>query len=311
MRVLLTHRPGGAYGYISEGWLNALNTTGHTAQRWDGKLESWAEFKPDLYVGCSGHWQQIPLDRKNTLYTVHVNAYGDYNTGVNETPQTFNMVMAAKPDAVFGYGFDHHAYLWAGWSAKGVKWIPMPNAADVTIYHKSFDDRSIKVSYVGGYWPYKGTEIDRYLLPLRRHGLQIWGWGSWPGGSLGTDLTDDQVADILGKSVIVPCISEPHTKKWGMDVPERAFKAVSSGALAIHDHVPDLPKVFESMVVSEGPEHMEALVTSFLNDRAAAQKVIDAQFDELIAKHTYYHRMARMLRDLGVSESQLLGLSIY
>ena len=104
MRVLLTHRPGGAYGHISEGWLNAFKHTGHDVVRWDGSTSSWESFNPNIYIGCSGHRQPIPKHRKICRVAIHVNPFGGTNTGVNESQDAIDWVKEQKPDLVFGYG---------------------------------------------------------------------------------------------------------------------------------------------------------------------------------------------------------------
>src|SRR5215831_12305434 len=88
VRVLLVHRPGGAFGYISDGWINALRDRGHRVERWDGLENSWHSFAPDLYLGCSGHRQPIP-PRHNCKIAIHVNAYGPVHLdGLNESEET-------------------------------------------------------------------------------------------------------------------------------------------------------------------------------------------------------------------------------
>ena len=188
MNVLLTHRPGGAYGHISESWLNALKATGHKVARWDGQLASWTTFRPDVYIGCSGHRQPIPhgQQRGGCRLAIHVNPHGRVNTGVNEPAESLRWVVEQRPQVVFGYGFQHHAELWGGWTANyGIPWCPMPNAGDATQFYPLDDPRDLKMCYIGGYWAYKAPIIDSYLLPLREHGLSIYGWGNWPGGTLG------------------------------------------------------------------------------------------------------------------------------
>ena len=118
MRVLLCHRPGGAFGYITDAWANAFRDKGHMVQRWDGQEASWRAFAPELYIGCSGHRQPIPANR-NTKVAIHVNPYGPVDLGsINESKESIDWTVAQKPDAVFGYGHEEDRLLWSYWTKK-------------------------------------------------------------------------------------------------------------------------------------------------------------------------------------------------
>lgn len=303
MRVLLTHRPGGAYGYISESWMNALNDTGHQAVRWDGSLSMWENFKPDLYLGCSGHRQPIPAKRGSTIIAIHANPRGSADTGLNESPSSIAWVEDQKPHAVFGYGFSHDSFYWAGWEKAGIPWIPLPNAADTTIYkHTNTGKRSRNISYVGGYWPYKGQDISRWLMPLFSiPNVAINGWGNWPAQFGKVEGIDDaDMAALLNDTLIAPCISEPHTKSYGFDLPERVFKVIAMGALAIHDWI-KRPPGMKSLIIAETPADLLRECESWLAKKPAEiEKRASKQRAEVLAGHTYHHRMAFLLHKLGL-----------
>jgi hypothetical protein len=189
MRVLLVHRPGGAFGYITDGWINALRDKGHRVQRWDGNENSWHDFGPDLYIGCSGHKQPIP-PRRNCKIAIHVNPYGPVAIeGINESEANIRWTINQRPDAVFGYGQEEDRLLWSYWTQRhGCRWVPMPTAGDRTVFKQSLDDsqKLYDVVYLGGRWPYKGLTIDSFLLPVLRHqdiSFKLYGWGDWPAGT--------------------------------------------------------------------------------------------------------------------------------
>ena len=103
MKIMLCHRPEGAFGYITDGWQNALHDRGYEVRRWDGDASSWREYQPDLYIGCSGHKQPIPSNRNECQVAIHVNPCGPVNIdGINESQDNINWVVDQKPDLYLG-----------------------------------------------------------------------------------------------------------------------------------------------------------------------------------------------------------------
>ena len=170
MKVLICHRPGGAWGYITDGFVNAFKSQGHETQRWDGNTDSWFLFEPDLYIGCSGHKQPMP-DDDSTKTAIHVNPHGPIDLGsINEPSSNINWVVDKNPDVVFGYGQENDKNLWSYWSERyGIPWIPMPTAADKTLFYRDeLNNKQYDIVYLGGRWDYKAKTIDKFLLPTLR-----------------------------------------------------------------------------------------------------------------------------------------------
>ncbi len=303
MKVLLTHRPGGAYGHISESWLNTLQAAGHTVQRWDGQRSSWDSFGPDLYIGCSGHRQPIPADRGHTKIAIHVNPYCDTSIdGINEPQDAVKWTVAQNPTVVFGYGHESDRPYWSHWTTKHqIPWVPMPTAGDSTMYSvlTSHQNRDISIGYVGGYWPYKARNIDRYVVPLLNATdmrVDVRGWGAWPSlpGYRG-NIEDGEVCAFLNRVKVGPCVTEPHTTTWGIDLPERLWKVALCGALVVHDNVKGLERFMPSVVMAHDPgeyhnlcRHYSMCSNEERNDLAKRQR------DEVLRNHTYFKRMATL-----------------
>lgn len=320
MRVLVCHRPPAAFGYISDGWINAIRAAGYVAERWDGKRESWDNFQPDLYIGCSGHRQPIPLVKERGLakIAIHVNPYCDTNIdGINETQDAINWTLKQQPDCVFGYGHDSDRHYWGHWTSKHqIPWAPMPTAGDSTIYRDFKMLRDIDVGYVGGYWPYKAKNLDKYLRPAlddnnnelvaKSYILEARGWGDWPKmRSYKGPITDQEVTQFLNRVKVGPCVTEPHTTKWGIDLPERAFKVALCGALVVHDPVVGLERFIPSVMMAGSPEEYRKLIMNgvmYYNDtnmiaRQQKQKL------EVLRNHTYFSRVATLFMTLHTADS--------
>jgi len=313
MKILVTHRPGGAFGFITDSWINAFKDKGHEVSRWDGIERSWYSFEPDLYLGCSGHKQPIPPNH-NAKIAIHVNPYGPIDVnGINEQQQSKDWVISMKPDIVFGYGFDDDSIYWKYWKEKlGIPWCPMPTAGDKTIFNITtpIESRSNGLIYIGGRWSYKATSIDKYLLSAIRHAqankhkVEVYGWGDWPPGISRGQITNEEVPLLFNKSKIGPCISEPHTQMHGFDLPERFFKVSLCGLLPIHDPVPTLKRLFPDLPMAQNVDQYVELCNYYLTHDAERINLAKKINSLVLNGHTYHHRLSRLLRELGfVSES--------
>ncbi len=79
----------------------------------------------------------------------------------------------------------------------------------------------------------KAKVIDKYLVPvLKDSGLssKVFGWGDWQDGLCSGKLPDRSVSAFFNSGRVAPCISEPHTHRYGIDLPERVFKTALCGA---------------------------------------------------------------------------------
>jgi hypothetical protein len=311
MRVLLCHRPGGAFGYITDSWSNALRDRGHVVQRWDGQETSWRAFAPDLYIGASGHQQPIPTAR-NTKVALHVNPYGPVDLGdINESKESMDWTVRQRPDAVFGYGHDEDKLLWSYWTKKfAIPWVPMPTAGDKTLFRDLSIDRPHDLVYLGGRWAYKGQTIDEYLLPVLREGrlsYKLHGWGDWQPGLCSGQLPDDKVCRFFNSGKVGPCIAERHTHYHGIDIPERAFKVALCGTLIVHDAVPHQRRMIPSAEIANTPEQFKQHCHYYAAPENAAERkeLAEKQKAEVLAAHTYHHRLAGLLAACGFADEAI------
>lgn len=312
MKILVCHRPGGAFGYITDGWINALRDKHHQVNRWDGTEESWRNFNPDIYIGCSGHKQNIPSNRTAKV-AIHVNPYGPVDIdGINESSDNIKWVTAQRPDVVFGYGHEEDRLLWSYWKErKNIPWIPIPTAGDKTIFKKSSEaDKKYDLVYLGGRWKYKAITIDEFLLPaLNGLNYKLHGWGEWPDGISSGGLAEDAACQFLQSGRVGPCISEKHTHDYGIDIPERAFKVALCGTLIIHDATVAIRKMIPSAMIAMNAKQFSELCHYYSRPENSAerQELCNRQYNEVIGSNTYHHRMSLLFRSLGyIKESELM-----
>lgn len=305
MKIFLTNRPFGAYGYVSDGWHNCLREQGHNVRRWDGSIQSWDRFKPDLYIGCSAHKQPIP-ERRTAKVAIHVNPYGSVIIpGISEDVGNINWTIEQKPDVVFGFGFESDRNFWSYWTKKhNIPWVPLPTAGDKTLFSDLSQNREYDIVYLGGRWQYKAPTMDVYLIPLLRDtriNYKLHGWGEWPDGLCDGPLAENQVVRFLNNGRVGPCVSERHTQHYGIDIPERVWKLALCGTLVIHDPVPGLGEHFNLAVIAENPEQYRELCVQYsrLSNKTKRAKLVNDQKKEVMSRHTYHHRLADLFRALG------------
>jgi hypothetical protein len=304
MRVLFCDPPGGAFTFITQGMINALRDAGCVAERWDGKISSWDNFAPDLYCGASGHRQNLPNTRQCQV-ALHVNPHGPtkIEPNINESIDSIEWVVNMRPDVVFGYGHESDRHLWSYWHKHhGIMWVPMATAGDATAFFRRNEHPKYDIGYVGGRWPYKAKNIDTFLLPVLRDktiSRKVCGWGTWPNGLCSGHIEDHEVPTLLSSCKVAPCISEPHTLVTGIDLPERVFKAALSGAVVVHDPALGVDRYIPSIIVGNNPEDFHTKISELVRmDADDLRCIADKQFREVLAAHTYHHRMATLMKAL-------------
>lgn len=320
MRVLCCNPDGGAFKYITEGWARALRACGHEFRNWDGKDASLREYQPNIYIGCSGWRQEYPVWARNqfgTRIAIHVNPHGSRQIGSHQGPVideqrgAIDWVKKQSPEVVFGYGdqiqMDQY---WDKWKSYGFRVCPMMNAGDsLYFYPDPTNDPRFKgnVGFIGGHWPYKSINIDKFLRPVARAlDCRIYGWSKYPGDYKARGPIQSPNDRKLFSSVkVAPCISEPHTTATGIDIPERIFKVSLCGAVAISDPVKDMQRHFsaDALVMPKDPAHYLEACKYYLQDEPRRRAKARKQMEEVLSKHTYLHRISGLFEALGYKEN--------
>lgn len=309
LRILCCNPSGGAFVYITNGYGNAFQKLGHKFKRWDGNIDVWNNFNPDIYICASGHKQSIPSNHRAKL-AIHVNPYCKERLQVsggpliNESNSNIDWVVKQKPSIVFGYAnkAEKKKYFY-GW---GDKFLPMPNAGDSTIYKEvePVSKYECDVGWIGGYWKYKAMTLDKYIKPLiKKFNCAIYGWGnSW--GKFGNgEIKDSDVNSLYSSVKIAPAISEPHTQVYGIDLPERVFKASIAGAFVIADNTPSIRNYFgEELPIAKNPGDLIDKIKYYLKHEDEREELRKLQKERVLNNHTYIHRIKNMLNTLGYKQ---------
>lgn len=167
----------------------------------------------------------------------------------------------------------------------------MPTAADITIYYpRAVESRfECDIGWVGGYWPYKGKMLDKYLRPLFTHKCLVYGWGnSWGNGR---SINDVDVPILFSTAKICPSVSESHSVHHPVDLPERVFKVPASGGFTIHTPSLAVPDFFgEAVPMARDVQHWLDLATYYLIHTDERKALAKKQYEVVTNKHTYFDR---------------------
>jgi glycosyltransferase involved in cell wall biosynthesis len=140
--------------------------------------------------------------------------------------------------------------------------------------------------------------ILRDLLPTE-HDLAVWGqgWGrTLPDGVLaGHHLRNDEVRRAYSSAAIVLNDHWDDMREQGI-VSNRIFDALACGALVVSDHLPEIAERFGDAVVTYTTrEDLRAQIDALLADPAARSERAARGRAEVLAHHTFRHRVDALL----------------
>ena len=189
----------------------------------------------------------------------------------------------------------------------GITPVSMMMCADIHEYTNSIKapELACDIGFVGGYWPYKGQVIDRYLTPLchpvGEYNIKIFGNQPWGHVNQYCGLiSDPNVKNLFRSAKISPNLSEPHALEYGIDVNERIFKVLCSGGFCISDSVDAYKKVFKQGVVFvDSPQEFKDKIDYYINEEEERDGIISLGRSYVLKNHTNFHRIAAILEHFG------------
>jgi spore maturation protein CgeB len=163
-----------------------------------------------------------------------------------------------------------------------------------------FDD--VQLTFVGGYWPYKARQFDRYLKPYADR-LTVFGYSSWPYGNYGGQLPELKEPSLYLQARLSPTINEPHVEVMGVDLNERVFKVLGSGGMTITDVTPAYREWFsqDELLIPESISDYHDMVRMALDDEDFNRQYRLAGHRAIRERHTYAHRARTVLELLGLA----------
>lgn len=209
-------------------------------------------------------------------------------------------VLASEPEFLFTPVTESGRRFYAEWIRAGAKVISLPLACDTTIYSQSVDDvpefNGIEMAFVGGYWPYKAIQFDRYLKPYENR-LTVFGYSAWPYAGYGGQISTEKEPALLRQARLVPAINEPHAEVMGGDICERVFKVLGSGGMCVTDATAAHRDIFspEELLVPRDLDDYHRLVNAVFSDDALCREYREKGRAAVLSRHTYVHRARRIL----------------
>jgi glycosyltransferase involved in cell wall biosynthesis len=297
-------------------------------QRWDG-AERWGDthFARALAYELArrGHAARIEVlaewdapDRPPADVTIHLRGLWPYVPRPDQLNVLWNishpdLVTVAECDA-----FDlvltpsaRHAEQLAARTSTPVH--VLEQATDPTVFFPEHDPAHARELVFVGNSRGIFRPIVRDLLggagPDRLPDLAVWGQG-WagvlPDGVLaGQHLRNDEVRRAYSSAAIVLNDHWDDMREQGI-VSNRIFDALACGALVVSDHLPEIADRFGDAVVTyTTPADLRAQIDALLADPAGRAERAARGRAELLARHTFRHRVDALLAVIGAQRAPL------
>tara|TARA_R110002012_G_scaffold130195_1_gene282638 strand:- start:493 stop:1536 length:1044 start_codon:yes stop_codon:yes gene_type:complete len=328
MKVMISNDGGHAHFFQRKAWANAFNAVGIQAALWDCKsvsaFDAFDGFEPDIFLGQAYNLDDATIkciyERPHLKVGLRAGDWGVHENIVDK--DKFNILYCSakekellkklkdetgKPDFVHIH-YDNKAInvTHNHFESIGIKPISLMMCADTIQYSNAeFKPRlECDIGFVGGYWPYKGLVIDKYLFPLLdpvgQYSVKIFGnqpW--WKANQYCGLISDEDVKNLFVSAKICPNLSEPHAQEFGIDVNERIFKILYSGGFCISDKVSSYNMFGDGIVMANSPEDFREKVDYYLNNEEERKEIATRGRNCIKNGHTGFHRIATITEALG------------
>ena len=223
--------------------------------------------------------------------------------GFTHDAPTRERVLRSEPRFVYAVSPPSAREMFDLWSEHGLRLESVPLACDVTHYTTASGPprfAGVRMAFVGGYWPYKARNFDRFLKP-HEDALTVFGYSPWPYAGFGGQLSTEDEPFLYRDAVLSPAINEPHARVTG-DVCERVFKVLGSGGLCITDTAPHHRDLFrpDEVLMPDSVETFHDMVRDVLRDPAPFAQYRERGREAVLKRHTYAHRARQLLDAFGV-----------
>ncbi len=189
------------------------------------------------------------------------------------------------------------------WQKSGLPLVSLPVACDTGRYYPepaSLKYCGAKMAYVGGYWPAKAIQFDKYLQPYEDK-LTVFGYNAWPYRGFRGVLPIDDERVLYQNARVCPAIGTPGVAIGQIN--ERIFKILGSGGLAVTDVAPAYRELFteDELLVPESMDEYHDMIQQALAGEQQGYRERGRQ--AILERHTYAHRAATVLGYLNTKEA--------
>lgn len=322
-KVLCIHNHCGPH-YVRSGWKNVFEYCGHQFYWWNKEtepaLDKFHKTKPNIFIGTTYDLDTTTIKAIKKYPEMKVilfcSAHGEYLQKVDlqkypiVVPSTDEVQLVESIADRISFVFLHLTQEYTNgvigrWKNHGVKPLGILNAFDCIQYKPQIKQRSIQgdILFIGGYWPYKAVNLDKYILPLCRsmYRIKIFGNQRWPVPQYLGTIKESIVPTMVASHKVCPNVSEPHSTDLGWDVIERPFKIMGMGGLCISDYCKESEIVFGShLLMGKNPKEFIDLVCDCISSDET-ERIKSAQ-EFVLEHHTYFDRVAQMFDNMNLKE---------
>jgi len=229
-----------------------------------------------------------------------------------DAPRNFQPILNAAPfyDHIFCQGTEAIELL-LNKGITGVRWLPMGCDPDVhypvscsVMEQKTYGS---DIVFVGSYYPNRAAMLE----PLTSFNLTIYGpgWNELPIDSKlrplvrSAHIRPDQWRSIYNASKIVLSIhyQDPLNRFPVYQASPRVFEAMACGAFVLTDRQKDVLALFEDerhlATFSDGNDLVKK-INYYLNHDNVREKIAAAGRQEVLANHTYVHRLRTLFEQI-------------
>ena len=333
MKILISSDGPHAHYYIRMSWLKVFRAMGHDVQLWhkDEKpaFDIFDEFEPDLFMGQTYNLDDALFKcikcRPHMKVVMRASDWGYMQKGIDlkkypilvaqeEEKKLLERLKeeTGKPDLVHNHYHENWIKVTHNeWESIGIRPISLLHGADIFDFYLRPPIKQLQcdIGFVGGYWPYKAINLDKYLInlchPVGKYNIKIFGTSNWPVAQYNGRVSTENVCGLFASATISPNISEPHSQDFGYDIIERPFKILMSGGFCISDYVESMVNdVFTNneIVFAKTPEEFEKLIKYYINNPEKRIEHIKAGYNSVVNNHTYFHRISSLLSELGMKD---------
>lgn len=330
MRILIGNDGPHAFFYVRVGWAKAFHACGHDVAIWHINEKPvhdiFDEFNPDIFIFQSYNLNPSIIraieERPHLRCFMKAGEWGPYSDNIppfyevlKANQQEMDNVLqlrekTGQPEFLeIYYHPDWVEKTHENWIRNGIPVHSLLLGADIFDYTNGQELPEFKtdICFVGGYWPYKSHVFDHYMLPLcgdPKLKIKIFGSNPWPVHQYCGFIQTEQTRHALASATICPNLHERHSQDFGYDINERTFKLLSNRCFVISDHVEGLKKLFnnDEIVMANNSAEFIELVNHYIQYPSERQPYIERGYKEVMTKHTYFHRCARMFELLNMPE---------
>lgn len=330
MKILISNDGRHAHYYQRMSWARAFSAVGHSCIFWDVKtanaFDVFDKCEPDIFMGQAYNLDEATIkcikERPHLRVGLRAGDWGDHEAEVDKSK--YNILFCSqkekdmlkrlkdetgKPDFVhIHYSQEAMSVTHNRFSNIGIRAESLMMCADTIEYGDAQYDPMFDcdIGFVGGYWPYKGLVIDKYLMPLLypvgKYKVKIFGNQAWPANQYCGLIEDKNVKTLFKSSKICPNLSEPHAQAFGFDVNERIFKVLYSGGFCVSDYVEGYNIFGDGIAMAKDPEEFKYLIDRYLENPEERKNVASRGREIVIANHTGFDRASRIMDILGYEQ---------